>query len=81
MILSWLFRLAIFSSSLGGATAASSTDWSSRSIYQIVTDRYGLSNGSTIAPCNPSEGVYCGGTWQGIIKNLDYIQQLGFDAV
>jgi alpha-amylase len=25
--------------------------------------------------------VYCGGSWEGIINNLDYIQNMGFDAV
>ena len=25
--------------------------------------------------------MYCGGTWQGIIKHLDYIQGMGFTAV
>ena len=25
--------------------------------------------------------MYCGGTWNGITKHLDYIQSMGFDAV
>ena len=48
-------------------------------MYQIITDRFARSDGST-APCNDL-GNYCGGTYQGIINKLDYIQDLGFDAV
>jgi hypothetical protein len=25
--------------------------------------------------------VYCGGSWQGIVDKLDYIQDMGFTAV
>jgi alpha-amylase len=60
---------------------ASPDDWKSRSIYQVVTDRFARSDGSTTAPCDPGEGVYCGGSWQGLIKRLDYIQGMGFSAV
>jgi len=63
------------------ARAASAAEWRSRSIYQVVTDRYALTNNSISAPCDPSMGVYCGGSWQGIINNLGYIQNMGFDAV
>jgi alpha-amylase len=61
--------------------AASADDWRSRSIYQVMTDRYGRTDGSTTAKCDAASGVYCGGTWQGIINNLDYIQNMGFTAV
>ena len=60
-------------------TAAQAADWASRSIYQVVTDRYALPNGSTTAPCNLNN--YCGGTWNAIIDNLDYIQNMGFTAL
>jgi alpha-amylase len=63
------------------ARAATAAEWRSRSIYQVVTDRYSLMNNSITAPCDPSLSVYCGGSWQGIINNLDYIQNMGFDAV
>jgi alpha-amylase len=56
-------------------------EWRSQSIYQIVTDRFARTDGSTTANCVPSRAVYCGGTWQGIIKKLDYIQQMGFTAI
>jgi hypothetical protein len=61
--------------------AASAADWRSRSIYQVMTDRYSRTDASTTAKCDAAAGVYCGGTWQGIINNLDYIQNMGFTAV
>ncbi|KAF9074062.1 glycoside hydrolase superfamily [Rhodocollybia butyracea] len=74
--------LASTSLLLGTASvlAASADDWTRRSIYQVVTDRFALGNGSS-PPCNTDNRAYCGGNWQGIISKLDYIQQMGFDAV
>ncbi|KAI9734150.1 MAG: hypothetical protein M1818_006645 [Claussenomyces sp. TS43310] len=63
------------------AIAATAVEWRDRTIYQVMTDRYGLSNASTTAWCDAGVGVYCGGTWQGIIHNLDYIQNMGFTAI
>ncbi|KAI9736785.1 MAG: hypothetical protein M1834_000989 [Cirrosporium novae-zelandiae] len=61
--------------------AATAKQWRSRSIYQVVTDRYALTSGSTSKPCDPALGIYCGGTWKGLTKKLDYIKNMGFDAV
>ncbi|RAK99978.1 alpha-amylase [Aspergillus ibericus CBS 121593] len=63
------------------ATAATTEQWKTRSIYQTMTDRFALTNGSTTAACNTTESNYCGGSWQGTIDKLDYIQGMGFDAV
>lgn len=60
---------------------ATINDWRSRSIYQLITDRFARPDGSTTAPCVLEENKYCGGTWQGIISKLDYIQGMGFTAV
>ena len=53
-------------------------EWRSRTIYQILTDRFSRTSGN-------SEGYnlkdYCGGTFRGIINNLKYIQGMGFDAI
>ena len=59
--------------------AASASDWATRSIYQVITDRFALTNSSTDQPCDLN--LYCGGSWQGLIKKLDYIQDMGFTAV
>lgn len=63
-----------------GAFAASASDWQSRSIYQVVTDRFATTDGSGPA-CNTADRKYCGGTFKGITNHLDYIQNMGFDAV
>jgi alpha-amylase len=47
---------------------------------QVVTDRFAVADNS--APtCDTASRQYCGGLWQGIINHLDYIQNMGFDAV
>jgi alpha-amylase len=61
--------------------AASGSQWASRSIYQVLTDRFARTDGSTTFPCNTADRVYCGGTFKGIQNQLDYIQNMGFDAV
>ncbi|WPH01671.1 Hypothetical protein R9X50_00452200 [Acrodontium crateriforme] len=61
--------------------AATQDQWRSRSIYQILTDRFARTDGSTTATCNTGDRVYCGGTWKGIESKLDYIQGMGFDAI
>ena len=59
--------------------AHSALEWESRSIYQILTDRFAKSNNDT-TPCEDLR-TYCGGTFQGITDNLDYIQGMGFNAI
>lgn len=54
-------------------------EWKSRTIYQILTDRFSRSNNDK-TPCY-NLGRYCGGTWKGITNNLNYIEELGFDAI
>jgi alpha-amylase len=65
----------------GSAWGAGVEAWKSRSIYQLMTDRFALADSSTTAPCDLAAGLYCGGTWRGIINNLDYIEGMGFDAI
>ena len=55
----------------------SKEEWKSRSIYQILTDRFART--SDTGSCNLSQ--YCGGNYQGVIKHLDYIKGMGFDAI
>jgi alpha-amylase len=65
----------------GFALSADADAWRTRSVYQIMTDRFARPDGSTTAPCNTTAADYCGGTWRGIIDKLDYIQGMGFTAV
>lgn len=62
-------------------SALSAAQWRSQSVYQVLTDRFGRTDNSTTATCNTGDGVYCGGSWRGIINKLDYIQNMGFTAV
>lgn len=63
-----------------GASALDAAGWRSQTIYQVLTDRFAMADGTTPA-CDSSQGLYCGGTWQGITNRLDYIQNLGATAV
>ena len=54
-------------------------EWKSRVIYQIITDRFAQTDGDT-SPCLNLR-KYCGGTFKGVKNNLDYIQDLGFNAI
>ena len=58
--------------------AAGPSDWASKAIYQVMTDRFARPDGST-TDCDILK--YCGGTWSGLINKLDYIQGMGFTAV
>ncbi|KAK1980311.1 alpha amylase [Colletotrichum cereale] len=62
-------------------SALSPAEWRSQTIYQVITDRFARSDGSTTAPCSDEAQAYCGGTWRGIAQRLDYIQGLGATAV
>lgn len=63
------------------AFALSSNDMRSRSVYQLVTDRFALPSNATSTSCDPSARQVCGGTWSGIQSKLDYIKGMGFDTV
>eukprot|EP01025_Chloroclados_australasicus_P020729 TRINITY_DN21871_c0_g1_i3.p1 TRINITY_DN21871_c0_g1~~TRINITY_DN21871_c0_g1_i3.p1 ORF type:complete len:1000 (-),score=74.15 TRINITY_DN21871_c0_g1_i3:199-3174(-) len=54
--------------------------WKSRMIYQLLTDRFAPTLLTEEVSCK-NLNMYCGGTFQGIIRRLDYIQELGFDAI
>ncbi|RDH31234.1 glycoside hydrolase superfamily [Aspergillus welwitschiae] len=77
----WIISLLVVTLGIPTVNAASKDQWIGRSIYQIVTDRFARSDNSTTAACDAALGNYCGGSFQGIINKLDYIQELGFDAI
>ena len=52
----------------------------SSSTSRLFTDRYALSPGTGSSNCNPGDQTWCGGTWNSIRENLDYIQKAGFTA-
>jgi len=47
---------------------------------KVLTDRFAVGDAGT-ARCVTDDRKYCGGTYRGIIGKLDYIQNLGFDAI
>lgn len=61
--------------------AANKDEWRSRSIYQIVTDRFSKDESTKDWKCELGLGQRCGGTWRGIQNRLDYVQDMGFDAI
>ncbi len=60
----------------GLGSAANATTWKSRSIYQVMIDRFAHADGSTDTTCEMQ--LFCGGTWKGLKNNLDYIQGESF---
>lgn len=71
------FLLLCYITESDGKTAE---DWKSRVIYQILTDRFSHTGTSPLMPCTDLRS-YCGGTFNGITSNLDYIQGLGANAI
>lgn len=57
----------------------SAEEWKGKVIYQVLTDRFARTDGSTQKCGNLSN--YCGGTYRGLIDNISYIKELGFDAI
>ncbi|KAK1999176.1 alpha amylase [Colletotrichum falcatum] len=82
VLTSWSSLLAATALYQGVAVSAlTKEDWRRQTIYQVLTDRFARSDGSTTAPCDVADEAYCGGTWRGIAQRLDYIQGLGATAV
>jgi alpha-amylase len=75
--LSMLLYFSIFL--IGNMHCGSTDEWKSRTVYQVLTDRFSRGDGSTDSCGNLSN--YCGGNYRGLISNLDYIQNMGFDAI
>jgi len=74
-----LFSLLV--SKFRPAAAATAKQWRSRSIYQIITDRFALLPGQVVNECNLADQTFCGGTWNSIRETLDYVQNAGFTAI
>ncbi|GCE06550.1 alpha-amylase family glycosyl hydrolase [Dictyobacter aurantiacus] len=68
------------------AQAHSAKDWTSRSIYFIMTDRFsdGDTSNDNAGGFNTNRSdptAWHGGDFQGIINHLDYIKNMGFTAI
>lgn len=69
-----VFFLIIFSI-LGFSLQKTKEEWKSRS----MTARFARSSDSEISECELSN--YCGGTYQGMLNHLDFIADMGFNAI
>ncbi|KAJ5915678.1 alpha-amylase [Penicillium verhagenii] len=78
MIFKPIVTTALF---IGRTIALSAAEWRTQSIYQLLTDRFGRTDNSTTATCDTGDQIYCGGSWQGVVNHLDYIQGMGFTAI
>jgi len=76
-----LFVIIFFFSYILPIQSAGKDEWRTRSIYQVMVDRFARPDDSTTFPCNVTDRAYCGGTWKGLQYNLDYIQGMGFDSI
>ena len=65
--------------SLSQSAHHSKEEWKSRTIYELLTDRFARTGGDYRVGCDLSN--YCGGTFQGIQQHLDYIVGMGFNAI
>lgn len=54
-------------------------EWKTRVIYQVLTDRFARTHDGDTSGCDLRN--YCGGTFRGLINNLDYITGMGFNAI
>jgi alpha-amylase len=78
-------RVAGFALLCGAVRAAPLDAWRDRVIYQVITDRFEGGEGNCtsifekVGVC--TYGDYCNGTFSGLVSKLDYIQEMGFDAI
>ena len=90
ILISVIFILLFLSSSSSTTIHAAQppSAWRGRRIYQLLTDRFAYANNANSSShCGPNGtgtcnmNLYNGGTFQGIIDHLDYIANMGFDAI
>ena len=79
----WLGGTCALALAFSQVAAAPASAWKDRRLYQLITDRFSRATNklNTLQPdCSDLTG-YCGGSFEGIENNLDYIQAMGFDAI
>ena len=62
------------------ALSADANEWKKKAIYQLMTDRFATTDNPP-KECDVTLMNYCGGNHQGLINKLDYIEDMGFDAI
>jgi len=79
-----VFRTLLLLTVISLSYAANSSEWSTRTIYQVLTDRFASPTNDPcpfVPPFSLPLNVYCGGTWAALKSRLDYIRGMGFDAI
>ncbi|KAI5458797.1 alpha-amylase [Mariannaea sp. PMI_226] len=76
--ISYYLHLLLSALAFTPSNAKTAAEWRELSIYQVLTDRF-ATTGLTAPDCWIRS--YCGGTWKGLERKLDYIQGMGFEAV
>ena len=75
----WFTRLSILFL-FGTLEAKTAEEWKERIIYQLLTDRFAHSTRDPATSCSDLRS-WCGGTFKGIRRRLDYIWELGANAI
>ena len=76
-----IFIALIFLICLTQIKTKTKDEWKTRQIYQIITDRFARTDDKDNKPCIVKDNIYCGGTFKGIQNHLDYIKDMGFNAI
>ena len=74
------FLIITLSSLITITLSANAEAWKERAIYQLMTDRFATTDNPP-KECNVNLMNYCGGNHQGLTNKLDYIKDMGFDAI
>ncbi|KAJ3099881.1 hypothetical protein HDU97_002710 [Phlyctochytrium planicorne] len=54
--------------------------WKGRTVYQVLIDRFAPPSRQDAKVCGDLRS-YCGGTFTGLTRNLDYVKESGYDAI
>ena len=80
LLLFYVFYFLVISLNIINCAIHTKDEWKSRTIYQLVTDRFAKTKESDPTKCALFNET-CGGTFKGIMNHLDYIAGMGFDAI
>lgn len=75
-----IFLLCISCCLAGISSGDSGAEWKYKVIYQLLTDRFSQGVSDPDTECTDLTH-WCGGTYQGVIAKLGYLEELGVDAV
>ena len=86
MLLTALLQLLLLLTALPRTAQAEpfkNLDWQRRAVYQLLTDRFAspLLMPNVVGKACGALNNYCGGTWQGMLDQLRYIQGLNLNAI